>query len=258
VGGPARSIFRSIPRQSCGDAAGWDSCFSWQGQEGWCRGQGRQYRRQGTGSAEWWRCCCSQDTGPVQYAAGWGDIVPDMAEGVVLLMSSSCVFACIVVPGCCLHPSCQSITGRYSCLVQGASRKQQCISDGSAAQLPGTRCDLSLQCETCRRQPVPYKAASGALLDSDAEHENCSAVKISFCTGVGMPPKQRAAASLVTDPQALLGRLLLQLKVKLAGISADASARAQRECLRAAQEVEDAASQLEAGPPLLRAAMSMV
>jgi hypothetical protein len=74
-----------------------------------------------------------------------------------------------------------------------------------------------------------------------------------------MPPRHRAAASLVvTDPQALLGRLLLQLKLKLEGFSADASGRAQRDCLRAAQEVENAVSQLEAGPPLLRAAMGMV
>jgi hypothetical protein len=74
-----------------------------------------------------------------------------------------------------------------------------------------------------------------------------------------MPPRHRAAASLVvTDPQALLGRLLLQLKLKLASLSADASARAQRECLRAAQEVENAVSQLEAGPTLLSSVMTMV
>jgi hypothetical protein len=73
-----------------------------------------------------------------------------------------------------------------------------------------------------------------------------------------MPPRHRAAASLVTDPQALLGRLLLQLKLKLAGLGTDASARAQRECLRAAQEVENAVSQLEAGRPLLSAVMTMV
>jgi hypothetical protein len=76
----------------------------------------------------------------------------------------------------------------------------------------------------------------------------------------GMPPRHRAAAPSVTDPhdQALLGRLLLQLKLKLAGLVADASARPQRECTRAAQEVESAVSHLEAGPPLLRAARNMV
>jgi hypothetical protein len=75
----------------------------------------------------------------------------------------------------------------------------------------------------------------------------------------GMPLRQQRAASFLgTDPQALLGRLLLQLKLKLAGLGADASARGQRECLRAAQEVESAVAQLEACTPLLSATMSMV